>query len=113
MKKIIIGSLLAAAVFAVPTAAPARTYSSFSLYVGNGGYYDPGYYDAPYYDRGYYHPDYYSYDPGYYYNPGYVYRSYRGRDWRDDRRWDHDRGRHRDWDRGRHEGHRWHDRDDD
>ena len=107
MKKALLGGIIAAAgaaAIAIPSAAPARTYSSFSLYVGDGGgYYAPGYYDEPAY--GYYYPGYSSY-----YYPGYG--GYDRSDRWSHRRWDHD-GRHRDWDRGRSRHHRWHDRDHD
>jgi len=93
MKKALIGGIIAAtaAIAALPSAASARTYSSFSLSIGNGpGYYDP-YYDGGYYDYG--EPVYggYSYyAPSYYYSPRYR--------WRDHDRWEHPRRRGRGWD---------------
>jgi len=108
-KAILAGAALAASAlgFTAPSAAEARTYSSFSLYVGGGpGYYEPyddGYYGTPYYGTPYYGSyDYYA--PSYYYAPRYR--------WRDHDRWEHRRWRGRDWD---HDGggwrhhRRWHD----
>lgn len=92
MKTALIGAAVAAAAMtALPSAAEARTYSSFSLYVGNGGTYDP------YYDRGY--DGYYNY-PSYDYYPRYSWRDHdrwERRHWRDERRWDRERWRHRHW----------------
>ena len=108
-KAILAGAALAASAlgFTAPSAAEARTYSSFSVYVGGGpGYYEPdygGYYGTPYYGTPYYGSyDYYA--PSYYYAPRYR--------WRDHDRWEHRRWRGRDWD---HDGggwrhhRRWHD----
>jgi|SRR6185369_11023297 hypothetical protein len=108
-KAILAGVALATSALGLsaPSAAEARTYSSFSLYVGGGpGYYDPdydGYYSRPYYGAyDYYAPSYYA--------PRYYYYAPRYR-WRDHDRWEHRRWRDRDWD---HDGdgwrhHRWHD----
>jgi len=97
-KAILAGVALATSALGLtaPSAAEARTYSSFSLYVGGGpGYYDPDYYDG--YAPSYYAPRYYYYAPRY--------------RWRGHDRWEHRRWRGRDWD---HDGdgwrhHRWHD----
>jgi len=113
MKNALIGTALAAAALvALPSQADARTYSSFSITIGDGGYYDPDY-DGPGYGYyGYGEPayGYYGYAQPYrYYSPRYGYYAPRY-DWRDRERWEHRRWR---GDRDHWRRHHWRDRDDD
>lgn len=103
-------ALVATALVALPSQADARSYSSFSITIGDGGHYDP-YYDGPGYGYyGYGAPAYGYTQPYRYYSPRYGYYAprYNGRD-RD--RWEHRRWR---GDRDRDFRHRrhWRDRDD-
>jgi len=112
MNKALIAGLFTVVAVAIPSASQARTYSSFSITVGNGYY--PGYddYYGGYYG-GYAVPSYGYYEPRYYrYRdyPRYGWYGWRDRDHWHHRRWNrdgnHDRWRdHRRW--------RHHDRDDD
>ncbi len=110
--KVLMGTALgAAALVALPSQADARSYSSFSITIGEGDYYDP-YYDGPGY-RYHSYPTpaygYYGYAQPYaYYSPRYGY--YAPRYGRDGDRWEHRRWR---GDRDRDFRHRrfWRDRD--
>lgn len=75
MKKLLLAAAAIGSMVLAASPADARTYSSFSVTVGNGyGYYPYGYYD-PYRFYGYrsYYPSY----SRYYYDPWYDRRYYR------------------------------------